>query len=422
MSIHADTVWETRTVGSANNGGGFYNRTPGTSVDYTQQVAAQLALTDLAMTTGGITLTSVTGGFTSAMVGNIIHITSGTNFTAGFYEIIAMADTNTVTLDRDATDGTNGSIGVGNVGGSLAHVLDLAFDGSDICAGNTVYIKADGEYVWIAIKDTRALDGTASAPIKFIGYNTTRTDEPTGTNRPMLSFGAYYCVLGSFMHCFNLRTTSTSSYGGFIPYESNSFSFNCFYENTSGTADRPGVSLSSYSKLVNCECVSNAGNACSVANYVSSIVNCYTHDSKIGIKISSYGITILNSIIDTCLIGTNLASNDNITFINNTIYNSSTAGINATDSANNVFLNNIIAGCAVGILWTSKIKSNVWDYNNWYGNTKDMVHDGTNEDNSLKGSYDIDADPQFENAAGGDFSLGSGSTSIDAGLSMTLGV
>lgn len=120
MALDQDYTIELRTTGSDNNGGGFYNRDDGTSVDYSQQDAAQLNPTDLACTTGGATLTSATGGFTAAMVGNLIQITAGTNFTAGFYEITGHTDTNTVTLDRDPTDGSNGSSGTGYVGGALA--------------------------------------------------------------------------------------------------------------------------------------------------------------------------------------------------------------------------------------------------------------------------------------------------------------
>lgn len=82
--------------------------------DYTDDVV-YLNLSDLAMTAGGTTLTSATGGFTAAMVGKFIQIISGTNFKIGSYYISARTDTNTVTIDRDATTGSNGSVGVGYI-------------------------------------------------------------------------------------------------------------------------------------------------------------------------------------------------------------------------------------------------------------------------------------------------------------------
>lgn len=116
MTLAATTVWEIRTDGSATNGGG-YKSNAGTT-DYSQQAAAQLAVADAACNTGGAVVTSVTGGFTAAMVGSICYL-AGTHFVTGWYEIIARADTNTITLDRDPTDGTNGSSGTLNVGGAL---------------------------------------------------------------------------------------------------------------------------------------------------------------------------------------------------------------------------------------------------------------------------------------------------------------
>ena len=47
MSIPSNMDWEIRTTGAPTNGGGFTDRNPGTSVDYSQQAAAQLALTDI---------------------------------------------------------------------------------------------------------------------------------------------------------------------------------------------------------------------------------------------------------------------------------------------------------------------------------------------------------------------------------------
>ena len=83
MALAATTVWEVRSTGNDNNGGG-YNTAAGTT-DYSQQNSPQLGLTDLATPgAGSTTLTSAVGGFTAAMVGNIIQILSGTNFTAGF--------------------------------------------------------------------------------------------------------------------------------------------------------------------------------------------------------------------------------------------------------------------------------------------------------------------------------------------------
>ena len=135
MAIAATTVWEVRTTGNAGNGGGFNEDRGGT--DYSQQDTAELSLTDLACESN-TTLTSATGGFTSAMVGNIIYIASGTNAAAGYYEITAYTDTNTVTIDRTCADDGDMTAGVGKVGGALVHPHSAA---ADFVAGNKFWIK-----------------------------------------------------------------------------------------------------------------------------------------------------------------------------------------------------------------------------------------------------------------------------------------
>ena len=183
-------VIELRATATASNvnGGGFNSARGGT--DYTLQDAAQLALTDLAATSasGWLTLTSVTGGFTAAMVGNYIHIASGTNFTAGWYEVTVVTNGNTVTVDRACGATADASAGVGKLGGamSLNSTLDdelfeigVATNGS---GGNKFWIKA-GSYTLGEAVATAASGGT-QAPIVVEGYNATRGDVPTGTNRP----------------------------------------------------------------------------------------------------------------------------------------------------------------------------------------------------------------------------------------------
>jgi len=134
-ALPATAVFEFRTTGAATNGGIFDSASAGT--DYSQQDAAQLALTDCACTTGGTTLTSATGGFTAAMVGNWCYL-RGTHFTTGRYKIVAYTDTNTVTLCADPTDGSNASSGTCNVGGAI----DLPTDASTSKRGHTLSRKA----------------------------------------------------------------------------------------------------------------------------------------------------------------------------------------------------------------------------------------------------------------------------------------
>ena len=185
MALDAAIVWEVRTGGNDNNGGGFKTGASGT--DYTLQDAAQLSLTDLATSGIGVTtLTSATGGFTAAMIGNTIQIRSGTNVVAGFYEITAHTDTNTVTLDRAPDDGVGGiASGVGDVGGALASPGMAC--GAATVDGMRVYIKSATYTLLTDTSNVATGPLEALAQVIYEGYQTTRGDLGT---KPIINAGA----------------------------------------------------------------------------------------------------------------------------------------------------------------------------------------------------------------------------------------
>jgi hypothetical protein len=164
-ALPAATVWEVRpATGNNLNGGGFVTGSGGT--DYSQQTSPQLSVADAATTTTAIA--SVTGGFTAAMVGNIVQLSGGT-CTAGFYEITVFTSTNLVTIDR--TGGT-GSACTANVGGALASVATAA--GAAV-SNNIIYFT--GTYTTAATLTLTLGNGVAPGnPFSFIGYGATRTD------------------------------------------------------------------------------------------------------------------------------------------------------------------------------------------------------------------------------------------------------
>lgn len=164
MALNSATVWELRTTGSSLNGGGFRSGTGGT--DYSQQDAAQLSVAD-ATASGTTTLTSATGGFTAAMVGNVVQISGGT-LTAGFYEIISVTNSNTVVLDRTAGTGSGSTL---KVGGALAGIATAV---AAMVNGNTLWIKA-GTHTLANATLTPASWSTPN-PMIINGYNATRGD------------------------------------------------------------------------------------------------------------------------------------------------------------------------------------------------------------------------------------------------------
>ena len=211
MALNSEVQIEVRTGGNDNNGGGFKEGASGT--DFTLQDAAQLALTDLA--TSGIgqnTLTSVVGGFTAAMIGNLIQIRSGTNVVAGFYEITTHIDTNTIKVDRAPDDGVGGiSGGSGDVGGAMGSpgkAIEIM-----ITTGMRMWIKT-GTYTMTTSTPGPAGPVVSASDIvtfKVSGYNSTRGDLNTQsaiTNKPVLSAGA---ITGITLWTFN--ATSNPSKG-----------------------------------------------------------------------------------------------------------------------------------------------------------------------------------------------------------------
>lgn len=142
-----------RVGGSILNGGGYKSGYSG-GVDYSNQDAAQLTVTDAACIAGTATLTSATGGFTAAMVGNCVKIQPGSggwvSSGSGIFLIIAYVDTNTVTLDRNAASGTNGTgatvkvggaIGASGSGASFKEALARCQAGSDVVFSDGTYTQ-----------------------------------------------------------------------------------------------------------------------------------------------------------------------------------------------------------------------------------------------------------------------------------------
>lgn len=180
MSISAGTVWEVRAAGSDTNGGLFYAAQAGAGTDYSRQDAAQLSLTD-AVTNGTTTVTSATGGFTAAMIGN------GINIAGTCYMIATRSSTNTITVDRviGAASGQTGKVG-GALGspGYCASQLSSASDQVWVKAGTYMVTTASTNAAGGCVSSP---GGTAGFPCKWEGYQATRGDKGT---KPLLDAGS----------------------------------------------------------------------------------------------------------------------------------------------------------------------------------------------------------------------------------------
>lgn len=424
MSLNAATVWEVRTTGAATNGGGFYNRTPGTSVDYSQQDAAQLAPTNLYRVAAN-SLYSDSFVFTAAMVGNIIYIASGTHFTAGYYEITARTDNTHVTLDRDpASEDTSAhKDGVGKVGGATNHPQTIA---AVLIEGNKIYIKSGtyqpvGANAYVLSTAAEAYPGR----IFWIGYDTSRTATPTGTNRPLFDANtqANGLIIGQWGNVFaNIRIDNSTDDGvtctvtGFVM-------FNCKISNSGDN----GINASSTIPfLINCEITLCSDRGVVTSNY-AQITNCYIHDNTgQAVDVGSAITSIFHSIADTN-IGSGFDSTGDggcgICAVNSVAYNNSGATsdgfvyaggddyltrpsgiINCSSISNGRYAFNASRGANDNLFF---------DYNNYYGHATEL-------NNITAGNNDTgDDDPEFTAAADGDFTLGATSPLLDKGASVS---
>jgi len=413
MSIPANMDWEIRTDGSPTNGGGFTDRNPGTSVDYSQQAAAQLALTDIASDGAGTGITSATGGFTAAMEGNVIFITGGTGFTQGWYQITGYTDTNTITIDRTCVANKTG--GTGNVGGAWKFADTYAygfFASPNKGSYNTVWVKA-GTYVSCWDATYIRLDADYN---RMVGYNTSRGDCPEGTNRPFFDLGTdatYFYITAAHQWMSNIRMDSQNTASTACIY-STSTSINFILRNCkivrAGHTSAFGIrSAAAFCKIIQCEVTAPLATAIRVEDFNCLVAFSYIHDSNYGIVdsgTSSYACTVENCVIDTITIN-GLSFYYGATAKENTIYNCGTGII--TSSLYNTFFNNIVHTCTTGI----NSPEYTYDDNNcFYNNTTERTG------GVVAGPNNITSDPKLAAPAIGDFTLDAGSPCFNIGIKL----
>lgn len=165
MAFHANTVWEVRSTGTANGGGGF--RSDAVGVDRSQQDSPAYAFTDMVIDGAVNTrFTSAARPGTTDDIGNVIAVTSGVNFTVQRVQITGITSG---AYDVDKSLGTLGaSGGNGNLGGACNNPATIFAIGA---ASNTYWLKGSFS---ITSGLTSVAAGTAASPVRIIGYSTTR--------------------------------------------------------------------------------------------------------------------------------------------------------------------------------------------------------------------------------------------------------
>lgn len=425
-ALPAGLHWITRTDGASDNGGCYDIANDG-GTDYSNQTSAQLDLTDLATTGAVTTLTSATGGFTSAMVDNCIYIDGGTNFDVGYYEITAYTDTNTVTLDRTPSSGGAGSSGTGKVGGAIDHPDRVV---PDLVGGNTVYIKA-GTYARLGsnayVLDTSDSNGNdQSTPIIYEGFNSTLGDTPTGASRPVLDCAdtATNGILSDGGDNILVKNLIVQDCTGTGVYSDNLYLWNV--RSTSNTG--PGFGEEN-TTCVFCEADNNgdAGIQTNNSNRTFWIFYSYIHDNTgTGVYLNyaggGGGFLIIGSVVDSNGGGLVNRSDYGLFAINNVVYNNTGDGLDnqqGGEVAEWPWIGNIThSNTGYGMSLSSSTREAPFfvGYNINYNNTSGAIDSTINTD-LLQGN--LTSDPAFTNAASGDFTVGSSSPALDAFFDFT---
>lgn len=415
----ANTVVGCATVGTPTSGTW--------TIDYSQTTASPFASTDLASLTGTTnpsTITSVANPFGVNMVGNLIHVTAGTNWTQGWYEIVSVSII-TATLDRAVGSSASLTSGTGKVGGAISlgaanddAVFELALSTST--AASRYFIKGSATYtLGGAVSISAGGGGNTAWPVIHEGYASLRGDRPTGSTRPILSLGSNAFTLASDYSVFSIQYTGSGA--NTLTTATLSKVFSCKITNTSTTNDQNALNLGSTSNIISgCEMISYRGVACNVSSGGTTVQGCYIHDSNVGVACGVNAMVALDNIIAdnvTKAIDLTAAPSSNITIEGNTLYGAEnklgTSITLVTGTVQLRLLNNIIYGFVAGMTAADVSTMGFDDYNNYYNNTAD-VSDATKWQ---KGLHDIAVNPSFTNVTQLTGSGASSSTNVltDAG-------
>lgn len=364
-------------------------------VDYSQ-IDTAIATSSTA-TSSGAGSVILFAGSTQSMIGNFVHVISGTNFTAGWYEIISEVAGVSITTDRASTTGI-GAIGVINIGGSgRLNGLEDAFKVM-LPAASLVWVK-NGTYTFSSGAGTANSNATGILPSFFIGYNAIRGDVCNGTNRPLWILGANVFTSAQDTILVNISGTSTAAGGFSMGVQGNVV--NCKFLNTSNTAGRAALSIGVTSSVIGGEFISQNGTAANGSTGGPKFFGNYFHDSVGGYvnsNANSSCVVVANIFASCTSQAIQITGNSAHMIGNNTVYGreaqmGSGLGFGTANQAANTVFNNIFYGLVTGItVSTGSAGTNAGVNNDFFNNTTDVTN--WNKDYS-----DIAINPNFVGAS-----------------------
>lgn len=380
MAISANSVWEVRTTGTAANVNSGFFVTGASGVDYSQQNAAQYNLTGL--TTAAANAIILTASASADMVGNSIHIISGTNFTAGWYEITSVVVGVSITVDRNCTTAA-GAAGVGNIGGalSLGSSDDAVFE--SLSAGNQMWVKS-GTYTLGGTVSISAA-GTNVSPIKVTGYSVTRGDAPVNNAAPTFNISTVSFTTGVAWWFSNLNFIGTGTNVLVINGARCQLAYSNVINNSPAVATKQAINISASDFFAfSCSFQSYRSTAVLLASAATSASfdSCYIHDSVIGISNmnTSGSFSIIDSIFKnfTSAGYSHLSASSGLTELcGNTFVGCNITGtaitLGATTTTVKVYSSNI-SNFATGVSRAAPGSSEVDSCNNYFNNTVDVTN------------------------------------------------
>lgn len=394
-ALPAGAIWEVRTAGTSGNvNGGFYNplnASPGT--DYSQQNGPQYTFTDLASTSGTTTpcvVTSASHNFVSTDNGNAIHITAGTNWTAGWYEIVSTSG-NAATLDRACGSLATITGGTYAVGGALSMGSNSANTGrSDVnfaaavVPGNVIWVKAGTYTLGTGANHAWNNAGTGTSWITLAGYNSSRGDNPTGTNRPLWKTSSALTTFGSNQIIKNMAFQGSAATafnsGGIVTI------YNCKFYNDAGPSgtNRIAYAASNNDTMINSEFISGFGLGITSTG-IYFVSGCYVHDSNVGIRNSGSGgsTTVYNTLFQTNVthFTNTISTSQTSLLVGNTFYGTEAklgSGIVMNGGGALRYFNNIFYGLTTAVSNTA-LSDGLNDYNAYNNNTTSRTNTATED-------------------------------------------